>query len=91
LRARRSTLRAVLVFEEARFDEGQREEFLRRSLAELRQAITVDPGNADAKYDLELVLSLLAGASEEAATGSGGRRSDVTGSGAGAASTGSGF
>ena len=59
-----ANLSGALAFEEARFDEGQRATFLRRSLAEFREAIKLDPANEDAKYNLELVLRLIVNAQQ---------------------------
>jgi hypothetical protein len=92
--ARRSAvanLSGVISFEEARFDEGQRATFLRRSLAEFREAIQLDPANEDAKYNLELVLRLIQNAEQDSGSGGGGARGDTEASGAGAASSGSGY
>ncbi|MGH2996878.1 MAG: hypothetical protein ACRDN6_10460 [Gaiellaceae bacterium] len=92
--ARRSlaaTLRGIFSFEEARDNEAQRVVFLRRSLADFREAIRLDATNEDAKYDLELALRLLENAQQEAEGGGGGQRGDPRASGAGAASSGSGY
>lgn len=86
-----ANLSGALAFEEARFDEGQRATFLRRSLAEFREAIKVDPANEDAKYNLELVLRLIVNAQNESSAGGGGARGDTQASGAGAATSGSGY
>jgi hypothetical protein len=90
-RSRLANLSGALSFEEARFDEAQRATFLRRSLAEFREAIQLDPGNEDAKYNLELVLRLIQSAANESSAGGGGARGDTQASGAGAASSGSGY
>lgn len=90
-RSRAALLRGILAFEEARQNEGQRAVFLRRSVSEFREAIRLDPSHEDAKYDLELVLRLLQNAESDAPGGSGGQRADTPASGAGAASSGSGF
>lgn len=86
-----ANLSGALAFEEARFDEGQRATFLRRSLAEFREAIKLDPANEDAKYNLELVLRLIVNAQNESSAGGGGARGDTQASGAGAATSGSGY
>ena len=80
----------VLALLEARESEAQRSVFLRRSLTELREAARLDPGNEDAKYDLELVLRLTESSQDESGGGSGGR-GDTPAAGAGAASSGSGY
>ena len=89
--ARLANLSGALSFEEARFDEGQRATFLRRSLAEFRKAIQLDPANEDAKYNLELVLRLIQSVDQEAGSGGGGARGDTQATGAGAATSGSGY
>ena len=86
-----ANLSGALAFEEARFDDGQRATFLRRSLAEFREAIKLDPANEDAKYNLELVLRLIVNAQNESSAGGGGARGDTQASGAGAATSGSGY
>jgi hypothetical protein len=90
-RSRLANLSGAISFEEARFDEGQRATFLRRSLAEFREAIQLDPANEDAKYNLELVLRLIQNAEQESGSGGGGARGDTQASGAGAATSGSGY
>jgi hypothetical protein len=91
-RARRSAaanLRGVInLVEAATADEpGQ---LLQRSLSEFRDAIRLDPRNDDAKYNLELVLQIAAETGSDPDQG-GGSRGDAPASGAGAASTGSGY
>jgi hypothetical protein len=86
-----ANLQGVLAFEEARDDEGQRAVLLRRSLESFRRAIALDGRNDDAKYNLELVLRLLQQAENDSGPGAGGQRGDVRGSGAGAATSGSGY
>jgi hypothetical protein len=66
-------------------------QFLQRSLAEFRQAAQLDARNDDARHNLELVLQI---ASEQGPSGDeegGGSRGDTPASGAGAASSGSGY
>jgi hypothetical protein len=87
-----ANLRGVLAFEEARNDGGgQAAIFLRRALGEFRRAIRLDPANEPAKYNLELVLRLLQQTSNDSQAGGGGARADTPASGAGAASSGSGY
>jgi hypothetical protein len=86
-----ANLRGALSFEEARFDEGQRATFLRRSLAEFREAIKRSPENEDAKYNLELVLRLIQTTQNDAGAGGGGARGDSQATGAGQATAGSGY
>jgi hypothetical protein len=85
-----SNLQGALAFEEAREDSGQSAVLLRRSLGSFRRSIRLDPGNDDAKYNLELVLRLLQRLGDESGPGGGGRRGTI-GSGAGAATGGSGY
>lgn len=86
-----ANLQGVLAFEEARDDEGQRAVLLRRSLESFRRAIALDGRNEDAKYNLELVLRLLQRAENDSGPGGGGQRGDVKGTGAGAATSGTGY
>jgi hypothetical protein len=87
-----ANLRGVLAFEVARNDRGgQTAVFLRRSLSEFRDAIRLDPSNEPAKYNLELVLRLLEATQDEQGAGGGGARGETPASGAGAASSGSGY
>lgn len=58
--------------------------FLQRSLRSFREAIQLDPSNDDAKFDLELLLELVASSKSDigqAATGQGGPETDVGGAG----------
>jgi hypothetical protein len=86
-----ANLQGAVAFEEARDDSGQAAVLLRRSLQSFRRAIARDPGNEDAKYNLELVLRLLERVENESGPGGGGERGDTRGSGAGAATAGSGY
>jgi hypothetical protein len=87
-----ANLRGVLAFEEARNDSGgQTVVFLRRALSEFRRAITLDPTNEPAKYNLELTLRLMQLSSQDSQSGGGGERADTPASGAGAATSGSGY
>jgi hypothetical protein len=89
-RAQLLVLRGALLLEEARNSPVQREVFARRSIDHFKRAATVDPGNPDAIYDLELALKLLRSAG--AAQGGGGdARSPNPNSGSGAATSGGGF
>jgi hypothetical protein len=85
-----ANLQGALAFEEAREDSGQSTVLLRRSLGSFRKAIRLDGGNEDAKYNLELVLRRLQRAANEGGPGGGGQRGTV-GSGAGAATGGTGY
>jgi hypothetical protein len=86
-----ANLQGVLAFEEARDDEGQRAVLLRRSLESFRRAIALDGRNEDATYNLELVLRLLQRAANDSGPGGGGQRGDIRGTGAGAATSGTGY
>ena len=90
---RRSTaanLRGVInLVEAATGDEPG--ELLRRSLAEFREAIRLDPANDEAKYNLELVLQIASETGAPEDEGGGGGRGDTPASGAGAASSGTGY
>jgi hypothetical protein len=48
----------VLYFEDALASGGRSGEFVEQSLASLRRAVRLDPGNETAKLDLELLLVL---------------------------------
>jgi hypothetical protein len=85
-----ATLRGGLALEEARPGGEQAGLFLRRSFAAFRDAVRLDDANEDAKFDLELVLQLMQTQQDEGGA-TGGRRGDVRASGAGAASSGSGY
>jgi hypothetical protein len=91
-RALAANLRGILAFEQARNDSGgQTAVFLRRALSEFRNAIRLDAGNEPAKYNLELVLRLLQATADDSQAGGGGARADTPASGAGAATSGSGY
>ena len=89
-RARLTTLRAALLFEEARNSPTQRQVFVRRAIEQLQRAVTLDPTDETAIYDLELALKLLR-ASGSGVAGSGDTRSPLPSPGAGAATSGAGF
>ena len=93
VRSRAAMLRGLLALETARGEPLEAETNLRRALTELRTAIRLDDGNADAKYDLELVMRLLRTVEEESpGSGGGGRqRGGSQGQGAGSSEGSSGF
>ena len=92
LRSRAATLRGVLALETARGEPLRAETNLRRALSELRNAIQLDDGNADAKYDLELVMRLLRTVQEESpGSDDQGQRGGDEGQGAGSSPESSGF
>jgi hypothetical protein len=90
-RSRVANLQGVLALELARDDQGQQAVLLRRSADGFRRAVRLDPANEDAKYNLELVLRLLEQAENDADAAGGGERGDTEGSGAGAATSGTGY
>lgn len=95
IRSRAAMLRGLLSLEAARGEPLRAQTLLRRALADLRSAIRLDDRNADAKYDLELVLRLLRTVEEESPPGSGQgqqqQRGQGQGQGAGTSGSGSGF
>lgn len=89
-RAGLSVLRGALLLEEARNSPVQRDVFVRRAVEEFTRAVTLDPDNEDALYDLELALRVLrsGGGGGEGGTTS---RSPLPAPGAGSATSGGGF
>ena len=89
-RSAAANLRGVInLVEAATSDEpGQ---LLQRSLTEFRDAIRLDPENDEAKYNLELVMQIASETGPSDDEGGGGSRGDTPASGAGAASSGSGY
>ena len=57
-RARAATLRGGLLYEDALASGARSSDLLGRSIASLKRAIALDPANADAKLDLELLYNL---------------------------------
>jgi hypothetical protein len=86
-----ATMQGALAFEQARADTAQAAVLLRRSLASFRRAAALDHANEDARYDVELVLRLLQQVENDPSAAGGGQRGDTQGSGAGAASGGTGY
>lgn len=91
VRSAAANLRGAISFEEARATTEEPGIFLRRSLANFEEAIELDPASEDAKFNLELVLRLVVQTQEGEGGGSGGARSDTPASGAGSATSGSGY
>lgn len=89
-RATLTTLRAALLLEEARNSPTQRQVFVRRAIEQLKRAVTLDPSNETAIFDLELALKLLRASGSGSQQG-GDARSPLPSPGAGAATSGSGF
>ena len=85
-----ATLRGAFLLEEARNSPVQRHVFLRRAIEQFQRAAELDPGNADAIYDLELALKLLRETGGGTA-GGGDRRAPLPSPGSGSSSAGSGF
>jgi hypothetical protein len=85
-----TTLRAALLLEEARNSPTQRQVFVRRAIEQLKRAVTLDPSNETAIYDLELALKLLRASGSGSQEG-GDSRSPLPSPGAGSATSGSGF
>ena len=89
-RSAAANLRGVInLVEAATSDESG--QLLQRSLSEFRNAIRLNPENAEAKYNLELVLQIAAENPPSDDEGGGGGRGDTPASGAGVASSGSGY
>ena len=91
IRSRAAMLRGLLALETARGEPLRAETNLRRALSELRNAIRLDGGNTDAKYDLELVMRLLRTVEEESPGANEGRAGGDQGQGAGSSPDSSGF
>jgi hypothetical protein len=89
-RSQLAVLRAALMLEEGRNSPTQRQVFVRRAIEQLERAVTLDPSNETAIYDLELALKLLR-ASGSGVAGSGDTRSPLPSPGAGSATSGGGF
>ena len=91
IRSRAAMLRGLLALETARGEPLRADVNLRRALTELRNAIKLDGGNTDAKYDLELVMRLLRAVEEESPGGQQGGGGGDEGQGAGSSPSSSGF
>jgi hypothetical protein len=90
-RSRRSAvfnLRGALALEEARLGTSSAPA-LRRAAGHFRRAVELDSANDDARFNLELSLRLLSRSS--GSSGGGGSRASTPASGAGAATSGSGY
>jgi hypothetical protein len=73
--ARRSaaaTMRGVLLYEDALATGSRSSDLLDRAIASLRRAVELDPGNADAKLNLEQVYNLQPPRQEKDKAGGGG-------------------
>jgi tetratricopeptide (TPR) repeat protein len=89
-RAMALTMRGALLLEEARNTTTQREVFVRRAIEQFQKAVTLDPSNGDALYDLELALKLLRRSGTDSGGGGEGR-APLPAPGAGAATSGGGY
>jgi len=79
-----ANLAGVLGFANAVFDQPRAQIYLANSVESFRVAIGLDPGNADAKYNLELALARLKAAEQDnpaPAGSSKGRRGNAAGTG----------
>jgi hypothetical protein len=81
-------LRGALALEEARLGTDS-SPAIRRAVVQFRRAAELDPSNHDAQYNLELALRLLRRSGTT--SGGSGERAATPASGAGAASSGSGY
>ncbi len=59
LRSKAATLQGVLSFEEGISDPVNGPTLVGRSIDDFRRAVRIDPGNEEAKYDLEFLLRLM--------------------------------
>jgi hypothetical protein len=85
--SRAANLNGILLYEHAGLDPAGAERYLELSLGSFRQAVELDPGNVDAKVNLELLAALLRAKQGRLGGQSGGSGS----SGAGASPEGSGY
>jgi TPR repeat len=90
-RAAAANLIGVLGFANAAIDPQQASTYLSAAITSFRQAIELDPSNADAKYNLELALIRLPDAKRSAGQNPSSNTQSGTGSGAGAGRSGSGY
>ena len=90
-RAAAANLIGVLGFANAAIDPQQASTYLAAAITSFRQAIELDPSNADAKYNLELALVRLPDAKRSAGQNPSPNTKSGTGSGAGAGRSGSGY
>jgi hypothetical protein len=90
-RAAAANLIGVLGFANAAIDPQQASTYLAAAITSFRQAIELDPSNADAKYNLELALVRLPDAKRSTGQNPSSNTQSGTGSGAGAGRSGSGY
>jgi hypothetical protein len=91
LRAAASNLVGVLGFANAAIDPSQAPTYLTDSIARFREAIALDPNNADAKHNLELALARIGPAKRASGQSKPRTTRGGTGSGAGSGEPGSGY
>lgn len=91
LRAAASNLTGVLGFANAAIDPSQAPTYLTDSIARFREAIALDPDNADAKHNLELALARIGPAKRASGQSKPRTTRGGTGSGSGAGEPGSGY
>jgi hypothetical protein len=90
-RAAAANLIGVLGFANSAIDPQQAPTYLAAAITTFRQAIELDPSNADAKYNLELALVRLPDAKRSTGQNPSSNTKGGTGSGAGAGRSGSGY
>lgn len=91
LRAAALNLIGVLGFANAAIDPSQAPTYLTDSIARFREAIALDPDNADAKHNLELALARMGPAKRASGQSKPRTTRGGTGSGAGSGDPGSGY
>jgi len=90
-RAAAANLIGVLGFANSAIDPQQAPTYLAAAITSFRQAIELDPSNADASYNLELALVRLPDAKRSTGQNPSPNTQSGTGSGAGAGRSGSGY
>jgi hypothetical protein len=91
LRAAASNLIGVLGFANAAIDPSQAPMYLTDSISHFRDAIALDPGNADAKHNLELAVARIGPAKKASGQSKPRTTRNGPGSGAGSGEPGSGY
>ena len=86
-RSQAANLSGVLLYEHAALDPSSTSRYLELSLGSFRQAVKLDPGNVDAKVNLELLAALL----RERQGRHGGESGSIGDEGASASPEGSGY
>jgi hypothetical protein len=88
-RAETENLLGVLAFTDSRHDEAAGSDLLQESIDRFTKAVAVDPGNEDAKFNLELALTLYSNSGIP--QGGNGRGNQAAAAGAVASPPGSGY